>query len=179
VDFGSNQFRREGPPTRPGGTWWSRRSDTTRLAIVGGAVALVVWFVSPYLKGAIARNGHQPGHHTSGDAPQMFDPFGLLRGGEDDDDASRRRRGPRGEGDYAEGPRRDPLYRGGDYAEPLGRRLRLPPAANYGAGYGGAGNADGFARDRQGRPYRWRECTGSRQHPHCGPWHDGPAPGEE
>lgn len=184
MDYGSNQFRREGPPTRSRSTWWSRRSETTRYLIVGGAAALgaaalMTYFAWPYIKGAIGRNGHQP-RHTYGDAPRMLDPFGLLRGGEDDYDEGPARRGrPRGGGDYGEAPRRHPLPRGeGDYAEAPGQRLRLPPGGDFRGGYGGASSADDSRRDRQGRPYpRWKECDGPPGRQRCGPWQTGPTPG--
>jgi hypothetical protein len=184
MDYGGNQFRREGPPTRSRSTWWSRRSETARYLIVGGAAALgaavlMTYFAWPYIKGAIGGNGHQP-HYTYGDAPRMLDPFGLLRGGEDDyDEGPTRHRRPRRGGDYGEAPGRDLLPRGeGDYAEAPGQRLRPPPGAGYMGRYGGAGNADGSPRDHQGRPYRrWRDCDGPPgRNQRCGPWQTGPAP---
>jgi hypothetical protein len=159
VSFG-NQYRSGGSWWSRRRAWWSRRSDTTRFLIVAGTVALVTWLAWPYIKGAIGRNGHQQ-RHTYGDAPRTVDRYGLL---------------PRGDDGYAEGSRRGWRPRGeGDYAEPLGGLLRFLP----GSGHAGNRNADGLPRDQQRRPYQWRECTGSRQHPHCGPWHDGPAPGDK
>jgi hypothetical protein len=175
VSFG-NQYRSGGTWWSRRRAWWSRRSNAQRYLIVGSAAALVIWLAWPYIKGATGRNAHQQ-RYAYGDAPRTVDRYGLLPRG-DDGYAEGPRRGwrPRGEGDYAERPGHAPVPRGeGDYAEPLGRLLRLLP----GSGHAGNGNADGLPRDQQRRPYQWRECTGSRQHPHCGPWHDGPAPGDK
>jgi hypothetical protein len=171
VSFG-NQYRSGGSWWSRRRAWWSRRSNGTRYLIVGGAAALVIWFAWPYIKAA--RNGHQQ-RQTYGSTQRIADPYGRLPRGEYGNDEGRRW-WPRREGDYAERSGRDPLSRGeADGADPLGRLLRLLP----GAGPARNGNADGLPRDRQGRPYQWRECTGSQRHPHCGPWHDGPAPGDK
>jgi hypothetical protein len=90
MDFAGNQFRREAPPARSRGTWWSRRSTTTRHLIVGGALALVAIFGWPYLKAELNRISHQL-RHAYCDAPRTFNPIG-------------RRGRPRGEDDSADGP---------------------------------------------------------------------------
>jgi hypothetical protein len=172
VSFG-NQYRSGGTWWSRWRAWWSRRSGATRFLIVGSAAALVTFFAWPYIKGAASRNGHQQ-RQTYGSTQRIADPYGRLPRGEYGGDEGRHW-WPGREGDR-ERSGRDPRSRGeGDHAEPLGGLLRLLP----GAGHAGNGNADGLPRDRQRRPYQWRECTGSRQHPHCGPWHDGPAPGDK
>jgi hypothetical protein len=93
VSFG-NQYR-------SGGTWWSRKSDTTRFLIGGGAVALVAYFGWPYVRGEISRIGNQL-RHSYCDAPRTFNPIGRR---EDDFDQAPRRRGRHhGDDDFADGP---------------------------------------------------------------------------
>jgi hypothetical protein len=84
---GYSPFQPSPPPVRPS----SQGLDgNTRLLIVGGAVALVVYFAWPYVRGEMGEIGRQlSGNHAG--VPPMFDPFGLM---------------PRGEGEYAARPDR-------------------------------------------------------------------------
>jgi len=155
--------------------YWRRLSSNQRLLIVGGAAVLAVWLGWPSIKSTIGSVGHQLSRGLI-DVARRLDPSGSPpRYG--DDLGPRRRRQSREEDDYSEAPGEDLLYRGeGDYAEPPGRILRLPPGAGYGASLGRTSNADGFPRDRQGRPHRWRYCLDRPGHPQqCGSWQTGPA----
>lgn len=166
-----SQPPRSAPITRSNDAW--RRSDIIGMLLACLAGGLLGYFAGSWSRGE--RGGidrHFPGDDRV--VPRMLDPLGML---------------PREEGDYDEAPRRrrrlpleaEQLPRGeGDYEEAPRLPLRPPPGSGHGGGHAGTNRADRFPRDQQGHPHgRWKECSGPRQHPRCGPWQTGPMPGEE
>jgi hypothetical protein len=173
-----NQPRQAVPPAPPAPSaskdaWW--RSDNVHMlaASTAGAVLFGAW--SYFLAQPVR-------------VPLVLDPLGLSqhaddRGEVDATAAPEQRRPPspaENRANYRLNMSRDRDDRGEVDAGAPEQRLWPLPGAGHETSNDRAGNADGLHRDRQGRPYlRWRECTGSRKHPRCGPWQPGPAPGEE
>jgi hypothetical protein len=57
------------------------------------------------------------------------------------------------------------------------RGVVAPPLSQQWPEASGAGDRGNVRADQHARPYRrWRDCTADRKH--CGPWHEGPAPGD-
>ncbi len=73
MDWRGNQTRREGPTARSDTS--QPMDGTTRLLIVGGVVALVVYFGWPYLKGEMVSIGRQLSDDNRG-IPRRFERFG-------------------------------------------------------------------------------------------------------
>ncbi len=73
MDWSSNPPRREGPTTRSDAS--QPMDGTTRLLIVGGVVALVVYFGWPYLKGEMVSIGRQLRDDNRG-IPPRYERFG-------------------------------------------------------------------------------------------------------
>jgi hypothetical protein len=140
----------------------------TRLLIVGGSVALAVWFAWPYVQGELANIGEQLGHMNNHSGIEPWDPFGLKpdRSNHSDGNSvaapSRPRQLPEGVGS-ADADRWDG---GQDEYQPPARPRRY------------SDRPDWYGQDRQ--PRRYRECTGSiwRRDIDCGDWQDGPPPRE-
>jgi hypothetical protein len=206
MNWSSPQPRRETPTTPPKRVWW--RSESVRMAFagaVGGITVLVcshLWgetgsralrravsdaprIFDPF--GVLPRGDddgetarRRPRPRREGDYGEAPGQDLLFRGDGDYAEAPRRGR-PRGDHDYAEAPPERRLPRGeGDYEEAPSRPLRPAPGSGNGGGRPGTGSADRSPRDRQGHPQgRWKECTGPRQHPRCGPWQTAPMPREE
>jgi hypothetical protein len=130
---------------------------TTRLLIVAGAVALVVYFGWPYFKGEMDSIGRQLRGH--GGFPSTYG----MHLDETEVSPIEDRRGEHGS-------------RGGDLS-------RLGPRWDEARGGETETSASAPYHDSNGRPYRrWRDCRAGSiwsDRVHCGPWQYGPAPGDE
>ncbi len=155
--------------------WAEKTEGTTRLLIVGGAMAIVAYFGLPILKGDMTEIGRQLSGNHGG-----FPPAWNMRLDETQSDPIEDRRGdplPRGR---TVRPRED----GGDLADQAG-----PPRWNESRGEapretsGRSPYRDGGGCPVDQLPYpegcrfpRWKECTGRGDHLRCSEWLDGPAP---
>jgi hypothetical protein len=122
---------------------------TTRLLIVGGVVALVVYFGWPYFKGEMVSMGRQLSGDNSG-VPPGYERFGEY---------------PNRDGDRREGGRRLRLPPGVGNAngDPAGKRQDRYPLMERG----------------EPMPRRWRDCRATSiwsDKVQCGPWQDGVPP---
>src|SRR5258708_3453259 len=132
----------------------------TRLLIVGGAVALVVYLAWPYVRGGMGSIGQQMSGDHAG-FPPMFDPLGLLPSrGDSVAEPDRRLRLPPGVGNGSADPYPDRYPERGRADGSADPRYMAP-------------DGDAPARPPAGAR-RFRECQVTGDRKVCGPWRDLP-----